>query len=251
MVALEPRRCDSVLTSQQVAQLQKQKAKKAGEKKKDEVDTKAQDQAADSNAPSKEEDPVEQEPAVEELKETPAEQESDETTDTPSKPSHGRQPSLSVQSKMRSSSFRRSSLSLQNVDSPTTAAKSPTLPPLSPEGGTMPDIYRKQAIRIEELERENKRLEKEARDGESRWRKSEEELEDLREGNTEVVELKARASRAEKKSEEVDKLVRSSPNFENNLIVYRNSRLHLFSVKYRSFKARSPFDLPVILQLLL
>ncbi|KAH8687234.1 hypothetical protein BGZ60DRAFT_521896 [Tricladium varicosporioides] len=86
-------------------------------------------------------------------------------------PSHGRQPSLSLQSKMRSSSFRQGS---------TGGPLSPGYT-FSPDGETGPDIYRKQAIRIDELEKENKRLVKEASDGEKRWKKAEEELEDLRE----------------------------------------------------------------------
>lgn len=73
----------------------------------------------------------------------------------------------------------------------------------------MPDIYRKQAMQIEELEKENRRLDKEARDGEARWRRLEEQLEDLRENGGEVVELKMRAERAEKTAGEVEKLVRS------------------------------------------
>jgi hypothetical protein len=111
--------------------------------------------------------------------------------------SHQRQPSISVQSKMRSSSFRQSS-----------ASGGPLSPSygFSPEGDTAPDIYRKQAVRIEELERENKRLAKEASDGEKRWKKAEEELEDLREAEddsapTKGIELTPASSR------EVEKLV--------------------------------------------
>ncbi|KAL2073453.1 hypothetical protein VTL71DRAFT_10777 [Oculimacula yallundae] len=82
------------------------------------------------------------------------------------------EPSLSLQSKMRSSSFRQSS----------GGPLSPSYG-FSPEGDTAPDIHRKQAARIEELERENKRLAKEATDGERRWKKAEEELEDIREAD--------------------------------------------------------------------
>lgn len=80
----------------------------------------------------------------------------------------GHSSSISQQSKMRSSSFRASSGPLSPSEFP-------------PEENTAPDIYRKQAIRIEELEKENKRLAKEASDGERRWKKAEEELEELRE----------------------------------------------------------------------
>ncbi|KAK4223889.1 hypothetical protein QBC38DRAFT_486770 [Podospora fimiseda] len=78
-------------------------------------------------------------------------------------------PSLSQQSKARSTSFRHGPLS-------------PGL--FSPEGETAPDIYRKHVGRIEELEKENKRLEKEAQDAERRWQKAEGELADLREGES-------------------------------------------------------------------
>lgn len=80
----------------------------------------------------------------------------------------GHSSSISQQSKMRSSSFRASSGPLSPSEFP-------------PEENTAPDIYRKQAIRIEELEKENRRLAKEASDGERRWKKAEEELEELRE----------------------------------------------------------------------
>ncbi|KAG9234874.1 hypothetical protein BJ875DRAFT_400279 [Amylocarpus encephaloides] len=85
--------------------------------------------------------------------------------------SHGRQPSISLQSKMRSSSFRQGS---------TSSPLSPSYA-FSPEGETAPDIYRKQQMKIDELEKENKRLAKEAGEGEKRWKKAEEELEQLRE----------------------------------------------------------------------
>ncbi|RAL64090.1 hypothetical protein DID88_003278 [Monilinia fructigena] len=105
---------------------------------------------------------------------------------------HGRSPSLSVQSKMRSSSFRQASGPL----SPEIA--------FSPSGDTAPDIYRKQALRIEDLERENKRLSKEAVDSEKRWKKAEEELEDLREADGEST--KGEKSTGAGSSEEVEKL---------------------------------------------
>ncbi|KAG4031793.1 hypothetical protein MFRU_008g01520 [Monilinia fructicola] len=105
---------------------------------------------------------------------------------------HGRSPSLSVQSKLRSSSFRQASGPL----SPEIA--------FSPSGDTAPDIYRKQALRIEDLERENRRLSKEAVDSEKRWKKAEEELEDLREADGEST--KGEKSTGAASSEEVEKL---------------------------------------------
>ncbi len=81
-------------------------------------------------------------------------------------------PSLSQQSKLRSSSFR------QGTISPTVTGFS-----LNSEGDTAPEIYRKQVARIEDLEKENKRLAKEAADAEKQWRKAEEELAEVREAD--------------------------------------------------------------------
>ena len=127
-------------------------------------------------------------------------------------PAHGRQPSLSVQSRMRSTSFRKSS-GAYPPGSPTSAtvstggAKAPTLPALSPEGDAVTEIYRKQAARLEELERESRRLAKELEAADSRWRRSEEELEELRESNAHVPELRKRAERADSMIAESIKLV--------------------------------------------
>lgn len=134
--------------------------------------------------------------------------ENQEEEEKPStKPIHDRQPSISLQSKMRSSSFRRTSVGQRPVSPTTNALKSPTLPPLSPDGDTIPDIYRKQASRLEELVKENKRLEKEAQDAEARWRKTEEELEEAREANSEVVELRGRIDKVGEVEAELARLV--------------------------------------------
>lgn len=132
--------------------------------------------------------------------------ESEDSLRTPSKQTHNRQPSLSLQSKLRSSSFRRTSISQAPLSPPLNGSRSPILPVLSPEGESVNEIYRKQTSRLDELERENRRLVKEARDVETRWRKAEEELEDLRESNSEVVELRLRVGKADAKSEENEKL---------------------------------------------
>jgi len=105
---------------------------------------------------------------------------------------------------LRSDSFRRGSTSQQPL-SP--GLKSPTLPPLSPGGDSVQDIYRKQAQLIEELERENKRLQQESQEAGARRRKTEEELEELREASGEVAELKSKADQAESRAAEVEKLV--------------------------------------------
>lgn len=110
---------------------------------------------------------------------------SDEKSDEPS--SSGA-PSLAQQSKMRSTSFRAGS------------ATSPPVP-LSADGDTAADIYRKQAARIEELERDNSRLTKDVAEAEKRWNKAENELSDLREAEGETPGSKGR-------DDEVEKLVR-------------------------------------------
>lgn len=125
--------------------------------------------------------------------------------DTPSRPNHGRQPSLSIQSKMRSTSFRQASGGIPLSPS---AGGTSNLAPLSPDGNAMGEIYRKQAVRLDELEKENKRLSKDLEASENRWRKAEEELEELRSSSSQLAELKSRAEKAEAKSEEINKLVR-------------------------------------------
>lgn len=71
----------------------------------------------------------------------------------------GRQPSVSLQSKIRSTSFRDNG-------------------PLSPA-----QLSGNPLSRIEELEKENKKLSRDAEEHERRWRKVEEELEEVREQN--------------------------------------------------------------------
>ncbi|EAW11640.1 uncharacterized protein ACLA_093390 [Aspergillus clavatus NRRL 1] len=116
---------------------------------------------------------------------------------------HGRQPSLSIQSKMRSSSFRQGNSST----SPSNAVKSPpSLPPLTGDGDSVHEVYRKQSTRIEELEKENKRLEKQLEESTNRWRNSEEQLEDLREASVDTAELKDKLEKAEQKAAEIDEL---------------------------------------------
>jgi hypothetical protein len=73
---------------------------------------------------------------------------------------------------------------------------------MTPGGGITSEVYREQALKIEELERENKRLAGEVEDNQSRWKKGEEELEEFREGRGDVA-------LAVEKGKEADKLVRS------------------------------------------
>lgn len=71
----------------------------------------------------------------------------------------------------------------------------------------MQEVYRKQSGRIEELEKENKRLEKEVEEVSVRFKKTEDQLEDLREANVDVAELKEKLRVAEGKVEGVEELV--------------------------------------------
>lgn len=157
----------------------------------------------------------------------------DESNQMPTRQMHNRQPSLSLQSQLRSSSFRRTSVSQAQTSSPLNGGKSPPLPILSPDGDTVNEIYRKQTARIDELERENRRLSKDAKEGEARLKKTEEELEELRESSGELAELKLKARGADAKSQEIEKLVRLS-----SLIAYlenlcakfaSESRKHIFT----------------------
>lgn len=136
--------------------------------------------------------------------------------DAPSDKAHVRQPSLSLQSQLRSSTFRRTSVSQTPSSPPPNEIKSPVLPILSAEGESINDIYRKQTLRLDELERENKRLVKEARDVKLRLEKAEEELEDLRESSAELAELRMRAAKVDAQKEEIDRLVCSSINLDTN-----------------------------------
>ncbi|KAH8893426.1 hypothetical protein GQ53DRAFT_645311 [Thozetella sp. PMI_491] len=175
-------------------------AKKSG--KKDEP-------AADSSAADS---PKEPQPAIEEAK--PVDEEKDtgdkEKEDAAEPISPLQTPSLSQQSKARSASFRKPSIS---------TGGGPLSPGLfSPDGETAPDIYRKQVSRIEELEKENKRLAKEASDSEKRWQKAEEELDTLRESDG-VVGGKAGSpdSEAEKLKNEVAALQRQNAQLQSQL----------------------------------
>lgn len=74
----------------------------------------------------------------------------------------------------------------------------------------MHEVFRKQSTKIEELEKENKRLEKEIADATIRWRKTEEQVEDLREASVDSVELREKLKQAEEKVVDVESLVCST-----------------------------------------
>jgi chromosome segregation ATPase len=65
------------------------------------------------------------------------------------------------------------------------------------------ELYRKQAARIEELEKENKEYKSSQEDVAARLAKTEEELERLRESTSDVAELRSKAKEAEKTSTEL------------------------------------------------
>ena len=181
----------------------KGKGQKAGGSKKNEESSQTKEETPAPIGAEQEDETTEPSPVSSEDKdEAAAEKQPSDEPETPAKPDHK---SLSVQSKLRSSSFRRSSVS-QGPLSPN-GTKSPELPVLSPEADSVNSIYRKQAARLDELEKENRRLAKDAQEAEKRWRHTEEELEELREASGEVAELKSRAQKADAQIEEFNKLV--------------------------------------------
>ncbi|RSL73609.1 hypothetical protein CEP53_000682 [Fusarium sp. AF-6] len=155
-----------------VEQLKKSKKKGSASKKtkQEAAETPATEPEGSADAPpATEETPIEKpEDKPEETHKDDAEAPGNDDEDEPSSAA----PSLAQQSKLRSTSFRAGSI-------PPGGALSPG--PFSPDGDTAPDIYRKHVARIEELERENKRLAKEATESEKRWQKAENELADIRE----------------------------------------------------------------------
>lgn len=126
--------------------------------------------------------------------------------------SHTRKPSASQESRLRSSSFRASMGINQGPTSPT--LKSPILSSPTNEAA---DIYRKQAARIEDLEKDNKKLESEL----TKLRDVEEELDELREANSDLTLLRERAEEADKLKSEVASLKRQNAQLQ---VAAKNSR---------------------------
>jgi hypothetical protein len=169
--------------------------KKKGKKTSKKDDTKDEEENPEVTSPTAEEQagPSEQ-PSTdvpEEKEEEVAAADNDKAVDDDKtdETSPSSTPSLAQQSKLRSTSFRAG------------AAGTTSPGPFSPEGETAPDIYRKQVARIEELEKENKKMLKDFADSEKRWKKAEDELAELREGDGE-------ASTKSHNNDEVEKLVR-------------------------------------------
>ncbi|KAJ5816644.1 hypothetical protein N7447_008877 [Penicillium robsamsonii] len=155
--------------------------------------------------------------------------------DTP-RAGHGRQPSLSIQSKMRSSSFRKTS----RLPSPSATIKSPaqSLPPLTGDGESVHEVFRKQSTKIEELEKDNKRLEKDLADATLRWRKTEEQVEDLRDASVDGAELKEQLKKAEEKVASIESLKEEIASLQR-----QNSQLQTRSHRNTSTTESPPADL--------
>lgn len=143
----------------------------------------SEEKAVEEPKKKAQEKPPAKEPAqplkVETQESSDEDDDSDEDSSSDEETSASATPSLAQQSKLRSTSFRAGAI--------TSGGAAPGSP-FSPDGETAPDIYRKHMARIEELEKENKRLSKEAADSEKRWQKAENELADIREADGEDTE---------------------------------------------------------------
>lgn len=160
---------------------QQKKTKKGGPKKKDD---KASDSKTEEAEAAEAIQPAEDETAVDTQAEAPEEG---------SRPPAARQPSISEQSRQRSESFRHG-----------------TTVPTSPAAGDVQDLYRKQAARIEELERENLAFKQQQDESAARLAKAEDELETFREGSSQLAELRS-------KSQDVERLETELANTQRQL----------------------------------
>lgn len=216
-----------------VEALKKKSAKKTGVKKEENGDP-AAEASREDDKPEKETEPFPEIINEDESKggnEETAKDAQETISELNRSSSHKRTPSLSQQSKMRSSSFRQSS-----GGQPSPGYGFPI------DGDTAPDIYRKQAIKIDELEKENKRLAKEASDGEKRWKKAEDELEELREAegdSTSKGAFTGSSAEVEKLKAEIAALQR-----QNTQLHSQTSRRHGSSP---SMSTTSPPDLQAAL----
>ncbi|RYP55320.1 hypothetical protein DL768_000075 [Monosporascus sp. mg162] len=183
-----------------VEQLKKKNKKAGGAARKETKKETEEDQTESNQEPEAASAGIAEEPAP------PYEVEEDkggqEPAENPLSPTQTSPPSLSQQSKLRSSSFR------QGTVSPTGFA-------LNSEGETAPEIYRKQVARIEDLEKENKRLAKEAADAEKQWRKAEEELAELREADVDGKKDNGSDSEVEKLKSELAALQRQNAQLQS------------------------------------
>ncbi|KAF2740242.1 hypothetical protein EJ04DRAFT_602678 [Polyplosphaeria fusca] len=202
-----------------VAQMKEKRAKKAGgaKKKEDKTEPEAEASTATDKTEEKAEELAPQPPEATSASPGPIDDDDDdeEPAELP-KPaqSHGRKPSVAVESRIRSTSFYRGD-----------AAGTP-ISPTAATGEISKEIYQKQAQRIEELERENKRLTGDVEKGEQRWKQSEEELELLR-------EEKGDAALAVERGKEADKLVSAPPQrlWEDMLLTLNTQKQEVESLK--------------------
>ncbi|KAL9096052.1 MAG: hypothetical protein Q9165_001574 [Trypethelium subeluteriae] len=138
----------------------------------------------------------------------------DQVTAEPTTPTVDRQHSETAKSRLRSASFRHGSSS-----GAVTAAGNGSVDAES----EVQDIYRKQAQRIEELEKENIRLQDEAKNAAKKISERQEELEELREGSGEARMLKDRAEELGKLKAEVTSLQRQNTQLQS--LVSKNRRI--------------------------
>jgi len=197
--------------------LKKKKTAKAGAKK--------EEKSEPSPALKEEEKPEsEVEPSAEDANGTDDKEGGNDAEDTVAE--LAKTSTAAQQSRMRSSSFRQSSSGL-----PSPGYGFPT------DGDTAPAIYQKQATKIEELEKEIKRLAKEASDSEKRWKKAEDELEDLRDADSPVA-TKSSDNSSTISSGEVEKLVGSRSLLKLTPLMsnFRRQKSQPYNAKMLNFK---------------
>ncbi|KAK1820024.1 hypothetical protein LTR12_005601 [Friedmanniomyces endolithicus] len=173
---------------EQLKKEQAKKGKKTATKKKDDKagaqESKADDVAGEEAAPVTE--------ASETLDAAPEDERPAEGGENDAaRPLPERQPSVSMQSRQRSESFRQGGPPAIATEMKAGGG------PLSP-GIEVQDLYKKQAARIEELERENGAYKVQQEEGAARLAKAEDDLVGLREGSSGVAELRSRAKDAER-----------------------------------------------------
>lgn len=160
------------------------------------------DEAKEDTAPTDEEE----ETTKEDVKgEDDAEIKDEETPGSAesSAPKKGRQPSLSLASRMRSESFKRDLYTDADGGLKSPDLKSSSLPSPGEEGDAVQGIFKRQKERIHALEEENKRLQKDTQEKS----KLEEELEELREKQGETVGLRKNDENSYDDSGVIERLV--------------------------------------------
>ncbi|KAI7189296.1 hypothetical protein KC316_g6300 [Hortaea werneckii] len=171
---------------EQLKKEQQKKGKKGGSKKKEDKAAKDEAKAEVEAAEAAVGDEAGEDKEAPEDDKKPGEDKEEDAGETAAKDEESSEkPSESKQSKQRSESFRQGSSG-----------------PLSP-GAEVQDLYKKQAARIEELEKESKSFKQQQEEGASRLAKAEEELEKLREDSSDVAELKTKSKEAETLKEEL------------------------------------------------